>query len=118
MQAPRDGQKLDIGYVSLTSPDEESWIIIPHTLVCTSLCWHVFAYCEKNRDFRYFVLGRFRDINGIDDHAEMTKNQDDRWNGMVDIALVTDSRLSDYQKAILDDDYYMVAELSLIPYAG
>lgn len=124
VQAARDGKKIDMGYVSLTSPDEESRIIAPHTLVCTPLRWHVRAYCEKNRDFRDFVLSRFRGINGIEGDAEMTKEQDERWNTTVDIVLVPDSRLTDYQKAIIAEDYNMLHGKrvfsvcsALVPYA-
>uniref|UniRef100_UPI00404763E2 WYL domain-containing protein n=1 Tax=Rheinheimera sp. TaxID=1869214 RepID=UPI00404763E2 len=124
VQAARDGKKIDMGYVSLTSPDEESRIIAPHTLVCTPLRWHVRAYCEKNRDFRDFVLSRFRGINGIEGDADMTKEHDERWNSKVDIVLVPDSRLSDYQKAIIAEDYNMTAgkrvisvRSALVPYA-
>lgn len=124
VQAARDGKKIDMGYVSLTSPDEESRIIAPHTLVCTPLRWHVRAYCEKNRDFRDFVLSRFRGINGIEGDADMTKEHDERWNSKIDIVLVPDSRLSDYQKAIIAEDYNMIdgkrvisARSALVPYA-
>ncbi|EJI84558.1 hypothetical protein AEST_25910 [Alishewanella aestuarii B11] len=124
VQAARDGKKIDMGYVSLTSPDEESRIIAPHTLVCTPLRWHVRAYCEKNRDFRDFVLSRFRGINGIEGDAEMTKEQDERWNTTIDIVLVPDSRLTDYQKAIIAEDYNMQhgkrvfsVRSALVPYA-
>lgn len=124
VQAARDGKKIDMGYVSLTSPDEESRIIAPHTLVCTPLRWHVRAYCEKNRDFRDFVLSRFRGINGIEGDAEMTKAQDERWNSTIDIVLVPDSRLTDYQKAIIAEDYNMQhgkrvfsVRSALVPYA-
>ncbi len=124
VQAARDGKKLDMGYVSLTSPDEESRIIAPHTLVCTPLRWHVRAYCEKNREFRDFVLSRFRGINGIEGDAEMTKEQDERWNTTIDIVLVPDSRLTDYQKAIIAEDYNMQhgkrvfsVRSALVPYA-
>jgi len=124
VQAARDGKKIDMGYVSLTSPDEESRIIAPHTLVCTPLRWHVRAYCEKNRDFRDFVLSRFRGIHGIEGYAEMTKEQDERWNSTIDIVLVPDSRLTDYQKAIIAEDYNMQhgkrvfsVRSALVPYA-
>ena len=124
VQAARDGKKIDMGYVSLTSPDEESRIIAPHTLVCTPLRWHVRAYCEKNREYRDFVLSRFRGINDIEGDADMTKAQDDRWNSKIDIVLVPDSRLSDYQKAIIAEDYNMTAgkrvisvRSALVPYA-
>lgn len=124
VQAARDGKKIDMGYVSLTSPDEESRIIAPHTLVCTPLRWHVRAYCEKNRDFRDFVLSRFRGINSIEGASPYSKEQDQRWQQKVDITLVPDSRLSDYQKAIIEHDYNMVhgkrvisLRSALIPYA-
>ncbi|MBV2128642.1 WYL domain-containing protein [Arsukibacterium indicum] len=124
VQAARDGKKIDMGYVSLTSPDEESRIIAPHTLVCTPLRWHVRAYCEKNREYRDFVLSRFRGINDIEGDADMTKAQDDRWNSKIDIVLVPDSRLSDYQKAIIAEDYNMTdgrrvisVRSALVPYA-
>lgn len=124
VQAARDGKKIDMGYMSLKSPDEESRIIAPHTLVCTPLRWHVRAYCEKNRDFRDFVLSRFRGINGVEGDAEMTKEQDERWNTTIDIVLVPDSRLTDYQKAIIAEDYNMIdgkctvsVRSALVPYA-
>ena len=65
------------------------------------LRWHVRAYCEKNRDFRDFVLSRFRGINDIEGDAAMRREDDVRWNSMVNIILVPDSRLTDYQKAII-----------------
>ncbi len=115
VQAAREGKKLDMGYVSLSSPDEESRIIAPHTLVCTPLRWHVRAYCEKNRDFRDFVLSRFRGINDIEGDADRRRENDDRWNTMVNIILVPDSRLTDYQKAIIAEDYNMVDDKRVIP---
>ena len=115
VQAAREGKKIDMGYVSLTSPDEESRIIAPHTLVCTHLRWHVRAYCEKNRDFRDFVLSRFRGINDIEGDATMHREDDERWNTIVNIVLIPDSRLSDYQKAIIAEDYNMVEGKRVIP---
>jgi len=96
VQAARDGKIIDMGYMSLSSPDEESRIIASHTLVCTPLRWHVRAYCEKNRAFRDFVLSRFRGINGLEGDADFTKADDKRWNNKTDIVLVPDSRLTDY----------------------
>ena len=123
VQAAREGKKIDMGYVSLTSPDEESRIIAPHTLVCTHLRWHVRAYCEKNRDYRDFVLSRFRGINNFEGPSEFTKAQDTRWNEEVCIRLKADSRLSDYQKAIVEHDYGMTNGIlevrtrsALVPY--
>lgn len=123
VQAARNGEKIDLGYVSLNSPDEESRIITPHTLVCTALRWHVRAYCEKNRAYRDFVLSRFRSINGIEGRSTNLKAQDERWNTMVQIVLQADPRLSSYQRAIVEHDYAMVngshiieTRSALVPY--
>ncbi len=124
VQAARNGQKIDMGYVSMTSPDEESRIITPHTLVFTPLRWHVRAYCEKNRDYRDFVLSRFRGINGVEGPSTNLKEQDTRWNQQVDIVLKPDPRLTDYQQKIVEHDYAMKdgkhvisTRSALIPYA-
>ncbi len=124
VQAARNGEKIDMGYVSMTSPDEESRIITPHTLVFTPLRWHVRAYCEKNRDYRDFVLSRFRSVNGIEGPSENLKEQDRRWNAKVNIILKPDPRLTPYQKTIVEHDYGMndgklviATRSALIPYA-
>jgi len=123
VQAARDGEKIDMGYVSMTSPNEESRIITPHTLVCTPLRWHVRAYCEKNRDYRDFVLSRFRAINGTEGPSHNLKDRDSRWNTEVSIVLKPDPRLTDYQRAIVEHDYGMVdgahrvqTRSALVPY--
>ncbi len=124
VQAARTGQKIDMGYVSMTSPDEESRIITPHTLVFTPLRWHVRAYCEKNRDYRDFVLSRFRSINGQEGPSANLKEHDKRWNQQVHIVLKPDPRLTDYQRKIVEHDYGMTngqhvisTRSALIPYA-
>ena len=114
IQAAKNNQKIDLGYVSLFSPDEESRIIAPHSLVCTPLRWHVRAYCEKNRDFRDFVLSRFRTINGVEGKASVAKEQDAIWNKAVAIEIVPDPRLSPYQKDIIEQDYNMEKGLAVI----
>ncbi len=123
VQAARDGEKIDMGYVSMTSPNEESRIITPHTLVCTPLRWHVRAYCEKNRDYRDFVLSRFRSINGTEGRSNNLKDQDSRWNTEVNIVLRPDPRLTGYQRAIVEHDYGMTdgqhtvkTRSALVPY--
>lgn len=60
LKACREHLRLDIDYVSLNSPKPEGRTIAPHTLVYTGMRWHVRAYCEKNREYRDFVLSRLR----------------------------------------------------------
>ena len=60
LKACREGLRLECEYVSFTTPDRETRLIAPHTLIFTGMRWHVRAYCEKSRDYRDFVLSRFR----------------------------------------------------------
>tara|TARA_R110000868_G_scaffold120477_4_gene319892 strand:- start:48689 stop:49549 length:861 start_codon:yes stop_codon:yes gene_type:complete len=107
VQAARDGKRLEIGYISLSNPIVEERIIEPHTLVFTGLRWHVRAYCEKNRDFRDFVLSRFRGQPELLDKALVTAQQDQHWQQPVSIVLKPDPRLSPEQRKIIAEDYGM-----------
>lgn len=63
--------------MSFTTTDDETRLIAPHTLVFTSMRWHVRAYCEKNGDYRDFVLSRFRgEPELMDDVSEHTREAD------------------------------------------
>ena len=79
----------------------------PHTLVYTGMRWHVRAYCEKNREYRDFVLSRFRGEPDLMDVSEHTREQDEAWNTPVTVLIEPDARLSPAQKAIIEVDYGM-----------
>ena len=108
VQAAREQKRVEISYISLSTPSAETRIIAPHTLVCTPLRWHVRAYCEKNRAYRDFVLSRFRDTPEIIGDSANTKADDVDWNTPVCIKLRPDSRLSKAQQDIIARDYGMV----------
>jgi predicted DNA-binding transcriptional regulator YafY len=108
LKACREGRRLDIDYVSLKYPAPEGRTIAPHTLVYSGMRWHVRAYCEKNREYRDFVLSRFRGVpevregfsdNGIDD--------DETWNTEIPVIIKPDQRLSTAQQAIIHTDFGM-----------
>ena len=107
IQAAREQKRVEIGYISLTSPSAEDRIIVPHTLVCTPLRWHVRGYCEKNREYRDFVLSRFRDIPEILDSSDQSVSEDLRWNTDVVIRFAPDPRLSKAQQNVIAHDYAM-----------
>lgn len=107
MQAARQQRRLDVGYVSLANPDYEGRIIVPHTLVHTGLRWHVRAWCEKNQEYRDFVLSRFRDIPEIMDESPHGAAGDEEWNTQVTLRIVPDPRLSADQKGVIALDYGM-----------
>jgi predicted DNA-binding transcriptional regulator YafY len=124
MQAARRQKRLEVDYVSIKNPDREGRIIVPHTLVYTGLRWHVRAWCEKNQEYRDFVLSRFRDMPEILDDSVHGVDGDSEWNTLVCIRIVPDPRLSPAQREVIEGDYGMQAgalEIStrgkLVPYA-
>lgn len=124
MQAARQQKRLDVDYVSIGRPDHEGRIIVPHTLVHTGLRWHVRAWCEKNQEYRDFVLSRFRDISDIMDDSEHGVEGDTQWNTMITIRIIPDPRLSVDQQGVVERDYGMEKGVlnvttrgKLVPYA-
>ncbi|WP_312942251.1 helix-turn-helix transcriptional regulator [Stutzerimonas balearica] len=107
LQACREGLRLETEYVSLANPAVEIRVMAPHTLVYTGMRWHVRAYCEKNREYRDFVLSRFRGEPDLMDVSEHTREQDEAWNTPVTVLIEPDARLSPAQKAIIEVDFGM-----------
>lgn len=83
-------------------------MIAPHTLIYTGMRWHVRAYCEKNKDYRDFVLSRFRGLPELmDDPSSNGRDQDEGWSTQVAVVIEPDSRLKPEQKLIIETDYGM-----------
>ena len=124
MQAARQQKRLEVDYVSINNPDREGRIIVPHTLVYTGLRWHVRAWCEKNQEYRDFVLSRFRDIPEIMEDSEHGAEQDEQWNNSITLRITADPRLSKEQREVVEVDYGMTdgaleitTRAKLVPYA-
>jgi len=107
LQAARQQRRLEVDYVSLQHPDREGRIIVPHTLVFTGFRWHVRAWCEKNREFRDFVLSRFRGEAELLDPSTHCAAEDQRWQQQVALVVIPDPRLSAAQQDVIARDYGM-----------
>ncbi len=107
LQAARQQCRLDCDYVSLNHPDREGRIIVPHTLVYTGLRWHVRAWCEKNREYRDFVLSRFRGVPEIMDESPHGAGGDAGWNTRVNIRIEPHPGLSPEQREVIEVDFGM-----------
>jgi len=107
VQAAREHRRVELSYISMETAKEEERMIVPHTLVCTPLRWHVRAYCEKNRDYRDFVLSRFRGNPEISMVSSNTSAEDLLWNTPVTIKITPDSRLKPEQREIIERDFSM-----------
>jgi predicted DNA-binding transcriptional regulator YafY len=97
----RRGQRLEIKYASMSSPDGEERIIAPHAVVSSGYRWHVRAYCEKNRDYRDFLLGRVLKI--MDDLGPSLEDpiNDRRWHTQITLRLVPHPELNESQKRLV-----------------
>ncbi|MBT1062639.1 WYL domain-containing protein [Bowmanella sp. Y26] len=107
VSAIRTRQRLEIGYVSLSTPDDQGRVIQPHTFVKTGLRWHLRAYCEKSSVFKDFVLSRFRGEPELSGPARHDPAEDLGWNTQITLTLQPDPRLSAAQRQIIEHDYQM-----------
>lgn len=105
--AAREQKRIDIGYISVNNPETDGRIIVPHTLICTPSRWHVRAYCEKNNDYRDFVLSRFRDTPDLMEVSENGIEHDTAWQSEVTLSITPDPRLTSEQKDVIAHDYGM-----------
>lgn len=100
-------ERLDISYASFTYPKDGDRIISPHSLVNDGARWHVRAWCEKNQDFRDFVLSRIQEIHGTEGPAEKTASEDEGWNHLLTVTIEPDMRLTEAQQKLVALDYGM-----------
>ncbi|WP_119395046.1 helix-turn-helix transcriptional regulator [Salinibius halmophilus] len=114
LQGIREQKRVEIDYVSLSSPDVETRVIAPHSIVYTPLRWHVRAFCEKNKDYRDFVLSRFRAESDVLLPSDNTVEQDVDWNTEVDVVFTPDPRLTKAQQAVIEHDYGMKSGMLVI----
>lgn len=109
------GRRLEIEYLSMSSPYPEARIIAPHSLVETPLRWHVRAYCEKNRAYRDFVLSRFIGEPEVLDASRNPIEEDTDWNTPISLVLQADPRLNHHQASLIERDYGMSDGELVIP---
>lgn len=107
LKAMREKLAIDIGYISLSSPDYLDRIIEPHALIFDGLRWHIRAYCRKNESYRDFTLSRFNGEAVFEGKATTTAAQDEKWQTMVDIVIQPDPRLNEKQQQIIANDFQM-----------
>ena len=115
LKACRDSEVIEVEYVSLANPAPETRLIAPHTLIYTGMRWHVRAYCEKNREYRDFVLSRLRGQPEFERKTENLIDEDEDWNTKVAVIIEPDSRLKPEQKAIIEADFGMEDGVLVIP---
>ncbi len=113
LKAIKQQLRLEITYSSIKNPQEER-IIAPHSLVFDGLRWHTRAYCEKNKDYRDFVISRFSGDIEFYGKSDNTKLHDLSWSTILELKIQADPRFSEQQRKIIELDYQMVDGLRTI----
>lgn len=107
LKAVKDKTAVDCEYLSVSSSDPQGRLLYPHSFVKTAGRWHVRAYCDMRKHYLDFVLSRFQHVDYDGKTAVHTEQQDTLWNTQVTLILAPDSRLTDKQKHVLENDYGM-----------
>jgi predicted DNA-binding transcriptional regulator YafY len=101
VEACRTGQRLELTYASMTSPEGEERIVAPHSLVSSGYRWHLRAFCEKNRDYRDFLLGRILECGDILGPRLEDPTHDTLWQREVELRLIPNPGLTTEQQALI-----------------
>lgn len=107
LKAVKEKTAVDCEYLSVSSSDPQGRLLYPHSFVKTAGRWHVRAYCDMRKSYLDFVLSRFQHVDYDGKTAVHTEQQDTLWNTQVTLILAPDSRLTDKQKRVLENDYGM-----------
>jgi predicted DNA-binding transcriptional regulator YafY len=107
IQAAREQRRVDIDYISLTTPRVLGRNIVPHTIVNDGFRWHVRAYCEHRKEYRDFVLSRFRNEPELLDRSSFGRENDIDWNNTTVLEIIPNPYLTETQQQIIADDYGM-----------
>ncbi len=124
VEAIKSKQRIEVDYVSIQQPDREGRIITPHTIVSTGERWHVRSWCEKNGDYRDFVLSRFRGEPELLGPSNNPIEDDLAWQTKVTMEIIPNPALTTAQQNVVAEDYSMferkmdvTIRAQLLPYA-
>lgn len=107
IQALREQRRIEVNYVSISNPNHEGRIIVPHHLVNTGQRWHLRAWCEKSQGYRDFVLGRFQGNAELLDKSTVSADDDIAWHTQVTLIFAPDPRLDKAQRQVIEFEYAM-----------
>lgn len=108
LKAVKHQTAVDCEYLSVSSSDPQGRLLYPHSFVKTANRWYVRAYCALRGQYLDFVLSRFQSIDYDGEQSSHTQDQDELWNTYITLIFAPDSRLTDKQKRVLENDYGMI----------
>jgi hypothetical protein len=102
-----DQLEISVNYQSMNREHAVEHQLSPHTIVHNGFRWHVRAYSKSHREFRDFVLARFKSEPVFLGVAVATKKEDDSWNRLVTVQIAAHPGLPPAQAEVIADDYGM-----------
>lgn len=104
--ASRMGRAVEVTYRSMREPAPHKRIISPHSIIRAGRRWHVRAYCELNKQFRDYTLGRISQAVLLDQPAGSLIGDDKDWATEVPVKLIAHPGLSQDQQAVICFEYF------------
>jgi len=104
--ASRMGRAVEVTYRSMRDPAPHKRIISPHSIIRAGRRWHVRAYCELNKQFRDYTLGRISHAVLLDRPAGSLIGDDKDWATEVPVRLIAHPGLSQEQQAVICFEYF------------
>jgi hypothetical protein len=107
-QSVLHGLRLELKYLSMTDGPQKSgfrWIR-PHAFAFDGYRWHARSWCERNEDFRDFVLSRMLEIRWPTEVVTLPQ-VDDAWEQKKTLRLKPNASLAEPQRLAIEADYAM-----------
>ena len=104
--ASRMRRAVEVTYRSMRDPAPHKRIISPHSIIRAGRSWHVRAYCELNKQFRDYTLGRISHAVLLDQPAGSLIGDDKDWATEVPVRLIAHPGLSQEQQAVICFEYF------------
>jgi predicted DNA-binding transcriptional regulator YafY len=106
LKAIRDGEAVEIVYVSFSRAEPTPRWIAPHALGYDGARWHVRAFDELRDDFVDFVIGRILDVRGRRP-SEVRAADDAAWRDTETLVIAPNPALPETQRNAIAIDYDM-----------
>lgn len=104
-----------IKMMSLKKDEIVSHIISPHSVVATTLRWHVRGWDHVNRRFGDFPLSRIQEVTPSEGQRWVSNETDSDWNDFIDIVITPADGLSVLQRESLSKSFGMKNGKLIIP---
>lgn len=111
--AVRTKRSIRICYQSFSNPIPSDRSILPYAFVSDGERWHLRAFCERNLDFRDFVVSRISKCI-LEDKRSVDPDLDYEWTTMVTMRLAPNPRLDRQVRRMLEREYGMHRGVTMV----